>query len=207
MTKLDYLGECNDQGVPLEDFRLAFCVRCFQKNCTRSQFGTSKFEARVNTWEERLFSPPQLPKSDPRYLAITAKRFLTLPAGPTPSVREWIDPQTLDTGPSTNQASPAPTPQVVRTVETPVPMPASVPMPAPAVAEVPAPEEVKKIQESPRPRQNLFVNTPYTGPRMLANQPTPSSEKPRDAWSTPEPLKPGEKVIKPGARVKIGGSG
>ena len=193
MTKLDYLGECNDQGVPLEDFRLAFCVRCFQKDCTRSQFGTSKFEARVNTWEERLFSPPQLPKNDPRYSAITAKRFLTLPAGPTPSVREWIDPQTLDTSPSTNQASPASTPQMVQSVEV------SVPEPAPIV------EEVKKTQEVPRSRQNLFVNTPYTGPRTLANQPAHPPEKPRDAWSTPEPLKPGEKVIKPGARVKIGG--
>jgi hypothetical protein len=203
MTKLDYLGECNDQGVPLEDFRLAFCVRCFQKDCTRSQFGTSKFEARVNTWEERLFSsPPQLPKNDPRYPAITAKRFLTLPAGPIPSVREWIDPQTLDTSPSPNQASPAPIPQIVRVAETPAPMSE----PAPETS-APMSEEVKKTQESPRPRQNLFVNTPYTGPRMLANQPTPPSEKPRDAWSAPEPLKPGEKVIKPGARVKIGGSG
>jgi len=197
MTRLDYLGECNDQGVPLEDFRLAFCVRCFQKDCTRSQFGTSKFEARVNSWEERLFSPPQLPKNDPRYSTITAKRFLTLPAGPIPNVREWIDPQTLDTSPSANQASPAPTSQMAQSAETSAPDPA------------PISEEVEKTQEAPRSRQNLFVNTPYTGPRTLVNQPTRSAdtEKSRDAWSVPEPLKPGEKVIKPGARVKIGGSG
>ena len=196
-TKLDFLGECNDQGVPLEDFRLAFCVRCFQKDCSRSQFGTSKFEARVNTWEERLFQPPQLPRSDPRFQAITAKRFLTLPSGPIPSVREWIDPQTLDMSPPAVQVSPAPP-----SVKTPEPV-AEVKVPEPPVIEEKPADSPEPTPEPAPLRQNLFVNTPYTGQRTLANQPV-SKEVPRDTWAAPEPLKPGERVIQPGARVKIG---
>jgi hypothetical protein len=192
--KLDFLGECNTQGIPLEDFRLAFCVRCFQQDCTRSQFGTSKFEARVTNWEERLFKAPQLAKTDPRFPLISAKRFLTMNSSPAPSIREWIDPQSLDVSPSPAQVPPAPvvTPPVAIKVEESPPEP-----------EKPEKEPEKVVPSEPL-KQNLLVNTPYAGPVTLANSPE-NKPIPKDAWATPAPIKPGERVVKPGAKVKFGG--
>jgi hypothetical protein len=207
MTKLDFLGECNDQKLPLEDFRLTFCVRCFQKDCTRSQFGLSRFEARISSWEDRLFKSPQLPRQDPRYAAIVAKKFLALPVGSTPSIRqEWIDPQTLDTPDPQVQSIPSPSPvEVQAPVEPPKPVRVSPPIP-----EVTQPEP-KVTQPEPKqkqPKPNLFINTPYTGARTLENRPHPALEQPRDAWAAvPEAQKSAEGIVKPGARIKIGGSG
>jgi hypothetical protein len=215
--KLDFLGECNNQGVPLEDFRLAFCARCFQQDCTRSQFGTSKFEARVTTWEERLFKAPQLQKTDPRFPLISAKRFLSLNSGPAPSIREWIDPQTLDVSPPAVQVPPAPVgisvpvaPVVIK--EEPLPEPEKAP-------QVVTKEPVKEPPLEP-PKPNLLVetplvsaekprlNTPYAGPRTLAKDGSAGRDEnqpAKDAWAAPSPVKPGERVVKPGAKVKIGG--
>lgn len=206
--KLDFLGECNTQKIPLEDFRLAFCVRCFQQDCTRSQFGTSKFEARVGNWEERLFKAPQLAKTDPRFPLISAKRFLSLNSGPAPSIREWIDPQNLDVSPPAAHVPP---------------VPVGVTPPVQVAVKVAAPStEPEKTLEEPITEPNLLVipvdreqsperllgqprlNTPYAGPVTLANSP---ENKPsvKDAWATPAPLKSGERVVKPGAKVKFGG--
>lgn len=198
--KRDYLGECNDQAIPLEDFRLAFCVRCFQKECSRSRFGMTKFDARVGTWQERLFQAPALPKTDPRWQLITAKKFLNLPTGGPPAVRDWIDPQTLD--------SPSP-PAQIPVISSPAPAVVKVqspPPPAPPVAVVPPAPPPPEVQEPPRqvpPRQNLFVNTPYVEPITLSNQPR-NPERPKDSWASPAPLKPGDRVVAPGTKIKIG---
>lgn len=203
--KQDYIGVCNDQRVPEEDFRLSFCDRCFQRECSRSRYGTSKFDHRVHTWEERLFNAPQLPKTDPRWQLITAKKFLTISSGPPPAVREWIDPRSLDVAQpaiqvSTAPAVPSPPPVAVKSPEPP-PAPTSQKATPPAVE---APVEMTPAPPPPEPpKKNLLVNTPYAGPITLPNQPT-NSEKPRDAWAGPVPLKPNERVITPGGKVKIG---
>lgn len=203
-NKRDYLGECNDQGVPLEDFRLAFCVRCFQAECSRSKFGTTKFEQRVQTWEERLFHAPQLPKTDPRWQQISAKKFLVLSSGPAPAVREWIDPQTLDVPAPPAQIQPAPLPVVK-----PPPVAAKPPEPPPPVKVEPPPPVIQKEEPAPepkpvQPKQNLFVNTPYAGPVMIGNSPSPPGVPEKDPWAGPAPLKSGEKVVTRGAKIKLG---
>lgn len=194
MRKLDHLKICNDQGIPLEDFRLAFCIRCLQAECVRSQHGLSKFDARVSTWEERLFHAPALPKTDPRYSLISAKKFLALPVGPTPVIREWIDPATLDT--------PSPGTQI--------PVNSVLPLPPQKVEPAVTPEVVEKMSEPPLPeppppahRQNLLVNTPYMGPKTLGN-PKETNEPVRDTWDAPLPPKTTESMVRPGARIKIG---
>jgi len=203
MSKLDYLGECNDQNLPLEDFRVTFCVRCFQQECTRSQFGLSRFEARVATWRDRLFAAPQLPKNDPRYTGIISKKFVALPivSGSIQTRQEWLDPQTLDTPALPAQiASVSP---VVVEVKAPEP-------PPPLVVEPPQPPVVETKTEPARPRPNLFMNTPYTGPRTLDNRPPETQQPAKDPWAVPgteSSKRAGEKVVAPGARVKIGGTG
>jgi len=207
--KLDFLGECNNQAVPLEDFRLAFCVRCFQQDCTRSQFGTSKFEARVTTWEDRLFKAPQLQKTDPRFPLIAAKRFMSLNSGPAPSVRAWIDPQTLDVSPPAVQVSPVlvgVTPPVQELLGKPRQEPPPEPQKEPE-KEQPQPNSlVIPVSREPEPEGLLGkprLNTPYAGPRILDNR--PENQPPaKDSWAAPSPVKSGERVVKPGAKVKIG---
>lgn len=221
-TKLDYLKECNDQSIPLDDFKMAFCDRCFQKECSRSQFGTSRFEQRVGRWQERMFQPPALPKNDPRYPAIIAKKFLNLATGPTPSIqaKEWVDPKTLEqpviqTVPELVKTPDPPPVEVIRepppvvppleAKAKPVPEPKievpepkiEAPKPPPAL-QVPPPVQQKPTTQPQKPIP--LMNTPYTEPRTLGNQPV---EQPRDPWATPEPLKPGERVVSPGARIKI----
>jgi hypothetical protein len=207
--KLDFLGECNTQKIPLEDFRLAFCVRCFQADCTRSQFGTSKFEARVNNWEERLFKAPQLAKTDPRFPLISAKRFLSLNSGPAPSIREWIDPQNLDVSPPAVQVSPVlvVTPPAQGLLGKPRQEPPPEPQKEPE-KEQPQPNSlVISVSREPEPEGLLGkprLNTPYAGPMTLASSPE-NTPVVKDAWAAPAPLKPGERVVKPGAKVKFGG--
>lgn len=185
--KRDFLGECNDQAIPLEDFRLAFCVRCFQPECSRSQYGTSKFESRVNSWQERLFQAPQLPRTDPRYAAIQAKRFLTLAVGPAPNVSTWIDPQTLPVAQEPARVAPA-DPTLVRPILTPPQIPNS-------IMESPSQTQLDKIPARP-------TNTPNAGPQMIG---TPEPAKDSWAGTVSQPLKPEERLVKPGARVKMGG--
>lgn len=72
----DFLGECNNLGVPEEDFGRIWCIRCTQQECTRSHQGKSKFEARVTTWEQRLFTDvPRMPETDPRYKPLATQPF------------------------------------------------------------------------------------------------------------------------------------
>ena len=72
----DFFNECNNMGVPEEDFRRIWCIRCVQPECHRSHKGKSRFEARVSTWEERLFTGvPRMPETDPRYHVLASQKF------------------------------------------------------------------------------------------------------------------------------------
>jgi len=220
MRRLDYLRECNDQQVPVEDFRLAFCVRCVQPECTRSAHGTTKFDQRVATWEERLFSKvPRMDPTDPRIREIQAKQFKMfnppVQAIGTPSA--WLDPRDL--------AEPDPVPQ---DSEPPPAVEEEEPIPETEPAPVPIPEEPLKVPESPEPAPQpvaastkpmvkatttklspdlLQMNTPKQSGRMLPGKPATA---PKDPWAAPEPPRKTEQgvvVVKRGATVRLGGNG
>lgn len=193
--KTDYFNECNDQRVPEEDFVGTFCVRCFQVECTRSLSG-SKFDHRVATWEERLFTNvPKLDPSDPRYVPISAQKFLTLDTSRTPEIRSaWFDPLAVS----------EPAPEVPTAPEA----PALVPISATSTPEPPLPEPPSKASPAGRlPSRMILANAQDQSGKVLeslAGQAPPQA--PRDAWATPE-KNPAEKVIRPGGTVKLGGSG
>lgn len=190
------MSECNEFGVSAQDFEAQFCFRCLQPECSRSQHGKSRFEARIGNWEQRLFtSIPRMPESDPRYITLHTKKFVDIDPGRIPEIGRapaaWIDPRDLDVAPESPQSSGQPKNREPEP-EAPAPL-ASV-----------APE----AQEEPRPAPTAvpkLMNTPVQQGRMIGgSKPAP----PRDPWEVKAPTETtGIKVVKPGARIKIGGSG
>jgi hypothetical protein len=183
MDKRDYLGECNDQKVPLEDFQAAFCSRCLQVECHRSRAGNSKFEQRTGTWVERLFTEtPRLNPEDPRYPALSSQNFINIDVGRTPEVRSnWVDPLTVQ------EVEPVP----AVSVEIP-------PKIEPSPQQEPAPKSPGQI-----PRHMILANAPDQSGKMLPGAPPPTTQPVRDAWATPE--KPEGTVVRRGATIKLGG--
>lgn len=213
----DYLRVCNEQGVALEDFKLQFCDRCLQPECTRSQAGESKFEARVSNWQERLFTDvPRLDPNDPRVGPIRAKKFLEIDAGPVPEIRAspasaWVDPRDLDSGPQDLDASPK-NPQAS---EEPIPSAPSAPStiqepPPKTLAEEPSTPPPAPAQPQQQARANL-MNTPFQQGQMLGGRPRPAVPEANDPWAAPVPQRAtetgGVKVVEPGAKIKLGGPG
>ncbi len=197
----DLLQECNTQGAPLDVFAAECCRLCINPDCTRSRFGQSLFERRVNTWEERLFqNPSRMSPDDPRFVNIAGKRFLTLDTSRTPEVRlqTWADPRDMAEAPSAPLAVLPPTTPVVRVSE-----PASVLSTGP---------------QKPAAPGNLLglvnANTPAAPGRMLSGAPAAPTEK-RDPWASPVPPVPpsiegvgvSEKKVRPGTKIKLGGAG
>jgi hypothetical protein len=194
-ARKDWLSVCNDQKVPLDDFKAMFCDRCMQPECTRSKVGQSSFEQRVARWYDDYYANvPRLDPSDPRYGKIAAQGFIAIDAGPTPEIRSsWLDPRDLtEKGPSS--------------VSTP-PVTASAP---------PVPVEVEPRIIAPsaliRPVMTAPVNTPNRGPRMLGGAPPPKAAPAPDPWGAPNPspAQPADSkdtVVTAGATVKLGGSG
>lgn len=184
----DQLAECNADRLPLPEFQDGWCRRCINPECTRSLFGQSRFDLRVNTWQERLFrDPPRMDPNDPRYSQIASKRFLTLDLSAPPEVRSWVDP--------TTHQEPTPAPIVVPVVAPEPPKPAPAPQ-APAPKAQPAP--TREVAASV-----LSMNSQSQGGRMLSGVKTSQPTTP-DPWAAPEPA---ENVIPVGGRVKLGGSG
>lgn len=178
MARVDYIRECNDQGVPPEDFVGAFCNRCFQPECGRSQSGKSKFDQRISTWADRLFlNVPKLAPEDPRFAPIASQKFITIDTGRTPEIRSaWVDPNE---------------PQALGAPEVPAPPQESAPV-------VPRPV----LPPGTVPRHMLMANAPSQAGKVLGSG---GKSAKRDAWATPEV--PAEPVVAPGSRIKLGGSG
>ena len=210
--KRDWLGTCNDKGVSLEDFQLQFCARCLQPECTRSQHGRSQFDARVADWEDRLFKQvPRMDEADPRFQQIQAKRFLGIDMSGPARVQSWVDPLKLEDPPAPLPPEPAMVEPPPREYE----VPEAKQVEARAVADLeeqgPAPVEVR---ETPAPRRPISppMNTPnqprqMVGGKKVDEQPTVSVS---DPWKAPTPAKApdGTKVVKPGAKIRLGnGSG
>lgn len=195
MKQQNFLAVCNDKGVPLQDFREAFCGRCLQPECELSLAGRSKFEARVATWEERLFtSPARMPKTDPLYSQIVAKKFIEIPTGPVPEIRgpsEWIDPREVPPPSTQELPRPAPPPPVKKSEPVEVSAPSEKPLPA---------------RRASQPLQTPFQQgTSLPGAPEI--RPSPPSS---DPWSVPTPnatdSTAGIKIVGPGAKIRFGGS-
>lgn len=191
MDRRDCLKECNNRGLPLEDFRLSFCARCVQPECTRSIYGTTQFDQRVRTWFERLFeNVPQMSSEDPRFQLIASQSFQGIDPGSPGKTSEWADPRDL---PAT---------------KTIVELPAGFYLPAP-----PEPLIQEVAQEVPREalppgmtQELALLNTPSRGEVYLqGNSKLPKKEERKDPWAAPEPTAPGEVVVERGATVRLGG--
>lgn len=178
MPRVDYIRECNEHAIPTGDFEAAFCGRCFQPECGRSQYGKSKFDQRVASWADRLFlNVPKLDPNDPRYAPLSSQKFLTIDTGRTPEIRStWVDPNEPE--------APAPQPPIMTA--------------APPETPAPPPEVTGGVL----PRRVLLANAPSQAGKVLGSSGQPVR---KDPWATPEP--PADPVVAPGSRIKIGGSG
>lgn len=58
--KRDLLKECNDQGLPAQDFENLFCQRCKNRSCERAKWATSTWDERISTQMDRLILNPNI---------------------------------------------------------------------------------------------------------------------------------------------------
>lgn len=188
-SKRDLLKVCNDHAVPPEDFRQQFCIRCIQPECTRSQAGTSLFEKRIVTWKERLFTnPPRMTEEDPRYKIIRGKQFLSLDMKDVPEIggrSSWVDPRDLDSEPHSSKII-----EVEATVE---PVETLV---VPTTPDIPLEHTVASKLMNTLVKKNVMV-----GGKVL---PQPTVVPVSDPWAGKTVAKPGEKVVKPGSKIRFG---
>lgn len=193
--RLDFYKECNNLAVPPQEFEAAFCKRCYQPECTRSLFGIMKFDQRVATWHDRLFAnPPQMDPTDPRAKLFTAKQFQIIdPQALTQASSDWMDPR--DTRSATISVPVNITPE---------------PTPAPEIQQTKVEFQGEDTPPEAPPSQNLpkevvLINTPISSGQMLKGAPLTAPRAKRDQWDAPQGVRPGEKVIKAGAKIRLGG--
>src|SRR5574338_854823 len=205
--RIDLLPECNLNGAPLEMFADQCCKHCINPECTRSTFGGSKFDQRTSTWLSRLFTEvPKLAPNDPRFQSIAGQKFLSIDVGRTPEVTsDWMDPRDIAT------SQPSPPPPFIA----PEPPPPAVVADQPAEpAPTPPPQAVQPAAQprKPIPRHMVLANAPSQDGKVL--QPSSPSTVQKDPWAGPvgpvgpsTSADPNASVVKPGATVKLGGSG
>jgi len=204
--RVDLYAECNvEPRAPLDVFTAECCVRCVNPECTRSGFGASKFEGRISTWYERLFSEvPRMAPDDERFGRISGQKFLLIDAAKPNMASAWIDPRDLEASnrvvvpaPARAPEPPVPTEPVASTEPPPAPVPEPPPpVPAAAVADEP------KAPTAPASPGLAFANTPVKQGQMLGNRPKPTASE----WVTPPPVEslPDATVVKTGAKIRIG---
>jgi len=192
--RLDYLKECNEYAVPLDQFGEQFCSRCQQPECTRSQYGTAGFDQRVSTWLERLFTEvPRMEPSDPRFGKIQAQKFFMVePSLGSVTTSGWDMP---DLGVSTEGA-----PASVKEEAAPIPAAALV---VPDPTEAPSDEATEQVPSTTLHRNLLLMNTPAQPGRMLQGGVPLTKPGGKVAWQAPAPSD--APIVKPGGRVKLGG--
>lgn len=65
--------------APIDEFNRAFCLKCYSKECSRSQLHNSAFEKRTENWKSILFTNvPRADEKDSRFDNFRSKRFLPL---------------------------------------------------------------------------------------------------------------------------------
>lgn len=197
--RLDLYAECNGGQAPEQEFTEACCSRCVNPECSRSLYGKGGFDDRVHNWYERLFSQvPRLAADDPRYGKIAGQRFLLIdPDGSTqPSgASDWVDPQDLEAKSVLISRAVSPTPA-------PIPVPVQNTPPDP-------PAQVGEFKQEPATASPSGVlNTPAKQGQMLPGKATPPTAPASGGWVTPPPAPthavPDAKVVKSGARIKLG---
>ena len=202
-NRRDFLRDCHAQVIkqvkeplPFDAFGAAYCSRCLQPECTRSTHGSTKFDQRVATWQDRLFlNVPRMDQDDPRFESIAQKEFS--PIEESLVVRGWG-----------GESAPEPQMEFV-----------------PELLEEPVVEESYTKSEPPpvyfQPtntttsisRDTLLMNTHVSSEQYLPGAPTPSvtpisPKKTIDSWGSPEQSTPSEVIVKAGATVRFGsGSG
>ena len=202
MNRRDLYSECANPGTPIDVLKEAWCSRCGNPECVRSVVGLSKFEDRIKDWEKKLFTEaPQLSPEDPRFSLIIGKRFITLDVtGRTPEIRsDWVDPRDL----KEPEMVPAPPAPLVVTPVTPLPAPDVI---APPTAAAPPTTPPKPTVSQPSADRVHLVgaNAPNQSGKILPGAPGGSTNE-VDPWAAPEPPQPADQVVKPGAKIKMGG--
>jgi hypothetical protein len=202
-NRRDFLRDCHSQVskqvkelLPFDAFGAAYCSRCLQPECTRSTHGSTLFDKRVTTWQDRLFlNVPRMDQGDPRFESIAHKEFV--PAQETLVVRGWDD----------GVAHEEPKEFVPEFLEEPV------------VEEVPTNDEPPPVYFKPVSdtssisRDTLLMNTPVSREQYLpgASRTSVSHSIPKktiDSWGASEQSTPSEVIVKAGATVRFGsGSG
>ena len=213
MAKRDWLQECNEQGVPMQEFGQIFCVRCRNPECMRAGYAGSLWADRMGTQVERLLENPKYADlSMPQYAKINAMDF---PDALRQALKieiarrrgDWEVPEDLTeeqamaelatltakepAKPATQAASLAVT--LVDEVGEPytpeVPVPVSTaPTPAP-VARPPVPTVPLNRPNTPFPVGGVVL--PGAGARTA----------PADPWAVPAPV---ENVVSIGAKIRLG---
>lgn len=194
MSQRDLLGECNTEGEALPIFQEAWCRRCINPDCTRSAFGSSRFDIRVNSWEERLFrNPPRMAPVDPRYKGIAGKKFLTLTPGNIGGGGSgWVDPDV----PTTTIAPPPPT---VAPPRPPPPPPTTTVAPRPPVPRPPQPIP-QSVPPTVRP-ETFQVNAPSQSGKVLPGGPTAQNPNPnQSSWDPPSQP---DNIVPVGGKVRF----
>jgi len=160
---------------------MAFCDRCMQPECTRSRFGTSKFEHRVGNWYETLFAnPPRMTPDDPLYAKLAGQKFLMVEPGGPLEVQSWTDPRDLvDSTPTV----------ITPPVENSPIEPAKV-----------AKDSTQKGDSKSQILNLTHMNTPKAEPKMLGNSLIPQEKK--GSWVEPE-APTGEKIVAPGSKIRL----
>lgn len=164
-------------------------MRCINPDCTRSTFGSSKFDLRTSTWYERLFEHvPRMDQGDPRFKEFSAKKFLAFNPSIEVNSRSWVDPRDVEKQADQVQAVPV------------------VPEPKPAVQvqEAAQPEKLPPAPVGSFPQHLVLANTPIQ--RGLMIQAPVGAPRPVSSWEAPLPSVDtgGVKVVKPGTKIKLG---
>lgn len=215
MPKDDLLHLCNNMGVAIPDFEAAFCSRCMQSECQRSLAGKSLFEARVHTWEDRLFkNPPKMDPSDPRFARISAQEFPDIQPSPyfIPNIGEsprqqsdWVDLRDLQAHQVEKKPEPkkAPPPPTQKSPES-EPEVAEKELQNPEHEPVDSEPEVAQAKpKSPMPTARR-LQTSFQQGTMLEGATAPQPKAPKDPWAAPVATEDGAPVVKPGAKIRFG---
>lgn len=215
----DNLSECNQLKVPLEDFKTFWCNRCLQPGCTRSLYGTTKFEQRVTTWLDRLFlKVPRMETGDPRFSDISSKEF-------RPVLDSW---EISSEVPTASEEPDQPTSFLAVPTEEVLIQEANGPEGTQTQSEIEGPVRSEE-DETPRvimPKSGVealaLMNTANRsglylpgGPAQslessngsgLSNKPSVKGIPRNDPWAAPVQKHPSEVVVEAGATIRLGGS-
>jgi hypothetical protein len=173
---------------------MAYCSRCLQPECLRSTHGSSKFDQRVATWEDRLFlKVPRMDQSDPRFESISSKEFH--PVQESLVVQGW---GATDNEPESREPESSSLPKEEASIDEPTE----------------PPSYFQSIATSSSiSRGTLLLNTSVQREQYLPGAPIPSgpsntTKKMIDSWGAPEQSTPSEVIVNAGATVRFGsGSG